>query len=194
MFRKWEVSLFCALLLTVLLASFGTFGADCGAVRADTLRRHIRANSDTDADQQLKLTVRDGVLQQFGAIFSTAQNKASATALAKEQLGAVQEAAAEIVAAAGKSYSVHASVQHMYFDTTVYDGFTLPAGYYDAVRIDLGEAKGHNWFCVMYPPLCLPAAVNDDALAGYTSAEKSVVQSPYKLKFALVEWLEKLKK
>lgn len=83
----------------------------------------------------------------------------------------------------------------MYFSTREYDGFTLPAGRYDAVRVEIGAHAGKNWFCVLFPPMCVPAATSDGGqdMSAYSGAEQQAVCSSYKVGFAAVEWLEGLK-
>ena len=94
---------------------------------------------------------------------------------------------------AGYSYPVTVKLENIYFATREYEDFTLPAGRYDAVRVEIGEHEGHNWFCVLFPPLCVPAAVDADDTAQYSDEEEQVVKSPYKIKFAAVEFLEQIK-
>ena len=163
------------------------FSALCGRVRADTLRLHVVANSDSSEDQALKLRVRDAVLARAGEAFGNASDKASALAAAGENLELFRRAAEEAVAASGLEQAVEVKLVRMRFGTTAYDSFTLPAGEYDALRIELGEAKGHNWFCVLYPALCLPAAQKKS----YSSeAETDLITGNYKVGFALVNWWE----
>ena len=83
-----------------------------------------------------------------------------------------------MLAEAGRPQQVHAHVVNMMFHTKGYDGFTLPAGMYDAVRIELGQAAGHNWFCVLFPPLCVPAAADADDGPAYPQEEKTAVRTP----------------
>ena len=189
--KKWELSLLLGLVLSVFLTSFGSFSAVCADVRADTLRLHILANSNSEIDQNAKLYVRDCILQEEGAAFSHSGSKENAKITADRLLQQVEATARKALLEKGLDYSVHAYLTEMYFATTQYDGFTLPAGRYDALRVELGAAAGHNWFCVMYPPLCLPAAGGSDGLAVYSPAERGVLESPYTLKFAALEWFEK---
>lgn len=99
------------------------------------------------------------------------------------------------VRARGYSYPVAVRLENMYFSTREYDGFTLPAGRYDAVRVEIGAHAGKNWFCVLFPPMCVPAATSDGGqdMSAYSGAEQQAVCSSYKVGFAAVEWLEGLK-
>lgn len=172
-----------AVLLTCHMASFSALAA---SVRADTLRLHVQANSDSAADQQLKLIVRDAVLAEAARLFGGESSQAAALAKAGAALPALQRCAERAVAAAGSSQSVRVYLTNMYFDTTYYDDFTLPAGRYDALRVELGRHAGKNWFCVLYPALCLPAA---DCPAAYpAAAQQRLVHEPgYEVRFAALE-------
>ena len=161
------------------------------SVKTDTLRLHIIANSDSDFDQELKLKVRDRVLEYTGELFAEVSGKTEAEALAKYSANDIKAAAEEVIAESGANYSVSVEITNMWFETRSYDGFTLPAGDYDAVRIIIGAGEGHNWWCVMYPPLCLPGAEN--ALQKYGENAKFVTGDEFEIRFAFLEWLESLK-
>ena len=108
----------------------------------------------------------------------------------------VRQTAQDEVYANGYDYQVNAEIVNMYFTTRQYETFTLPAGMYDAVRITIGEAKGHNWWCVLYPPLCLPAAQPEEEIEQALTEEEAdlVTRNPqYEVRFAVVEWFEDLK-
>ena len=161
-------------------------------IKTDTLRLHIIANSDSDLDQKLKLKVRDRVLEYTGELFAEVSGKTEAEALAEYSSDEIKNIAEEVIAENGADYSVSVEITNMWFETRSYDGFTLPAGDYDAVRIIIGAGEGHNWWCVMYPPLCIPGA--EYALEKYGSNAKFVTGDGFEIRFALLEWLENLKK
>jgi stage II sporulation protein R len=193
---RWRVSLVLGLILAIGVGSFSPFYTACAQVRQHTLRLHILANSDSAEDQALKLAVRDAILAQEGDALSGAQTKEEAIAKVRVRLEAIEETARAVVRAQGYNYTVTARLEQQYFATRVYDDFTLPAGVYDAVRIEIGSHEGQNWFCVLFPPLCVPAAsaqTDTDDLPGYTAAESSAVYSGYRVKFAAVELLERLR-
>ena len=189
----WELSLTGGLLLAILLSSFLPFQNACSQVRSDTLRLHILSNSDSEEDQALKLAVRDAILETQADLFGSAASKEEAMETARQQMENIQAVAQQTVREAGYSYPVTARLENLYFATREYEDFTLPAGRYDAVRIEIGEHQGHNWFCVLFPPLCVPAAVDSDEFPQYSDEEEWVVKSPYQIKFAAVELLEQLK-
>ena len=161
-------------------------------MRKDTLRLHILANSDSPQDQALKLAVRDAILEEYGNLFAQQATQQEAKAVAQAHLSDMEQTAARVLAEAGCPQPVHAHVVNMMFHTKEYDGFTLPAGRYDAVRIELGQAAGHNWFCVLFPPLCVPAAADADDGPAYPQDEQAAVHTPYKVKFAALEWWQTL--
>ena len=194
--KKIEISVLVGLILTILVGGVTTFAADCNQIREDVLRLHILANSDSEEDQALKLKVRDRILTEMGSTFETPETLEEAKNSAADHLKQVKEIAQDEIARNGYDYTVNAEIVNMYFTTRQYDTFILPAGMYDAVRITIGKAEGKNWWCVLYPPLCLPAAQPQEALEkGFNEDEADLVtKSPkYEVRFAVVEWFEDLK-
>ena len=182
------------LLCASLLAGFALCGAlqglywgrtqlDAGAALcADTLRLHIRAASDAVADQSAKLRVRDAVLAVMQQC--PAQSAPEARAWAAGQLLQFQLAAQRALTAQGIRAPVRVYLVNMYFPTRRYDGGALPAGRYDAVRLDIGTRRaGRNWWCVLYPGLCRSACGGYD-----TPAENDLVCGEYIVRFRFVEW------
>ena len=191
--KKFDLALIAGLLAAILITPLAGFGQDCAAVRGEVLRLHILANSDSAEDQALKLQVRDAVLAECGSLFGSAQTSEEAESLTAEHLVRLEEIARRTVGEAGRSDPVRAELVHMYFETRTYGDVTLPAGYYDALRITIGDAAGKNWWCVMFPPLCLPTA---DADAGQNEREDIRAlgkETPhYRLAFRSVELIEEL--
>ncbi len=144
------------------LFSFASFAGACEDIEDKVLRLHILANSDTKSDQELKLKVRDAVLKISPEIFGDSASKEEALESAREKLPSIIEEAERIVHEEGYDYEVSAEIVNDKFNTRVYENFTLPAGDYDAVRITIGSGEGHNWWCVMYPAICLPSACGNE--------------------------------
>lgn len=195
-FRNLEAALIMGLLLALLISAGAAFGSDCEELRGDVLRLHILAASDEARDQQIKLETRDEILRRYGRELSDAGNREEAEARLRELLGPIEETAREVVRRAGRDDEVHASIVNMYFDTRTYGQWTLPAGCYDAVRITIGEAQGHNWWCVLYPPVCVYAAADtaeeDGENPGAVLEDTVAVQDPHlEPRFALMEWIER---
>lgn len=187
--RRWIKAITGALVLCLLGSVMSVHGQAQG-VREGVVRLHILANSDSTADQTVKLQVRDAVTAAATGWLDGAADAEDALVLAEEQLPHIREVAQEAVNAAGLDYPVAVELDRMYFTTRRYDGFTLPAGMYDAVRVTLGEGKGQNWWCVVYPPLCAGAAT--DLSQALSPEGQELVESGgrYEVKFKLVEWLE----
>lgn len=185
-----EAALAAALLCSLAAgASFARFQAVCRQVRADTLRLHIVANSDSAWDQALKLRVRDSMLQEVSVLFEKVPDQAQAMQTARRQLPRLQAAAERAVRENGSRQQVRVRLVRMRFPTTHYEGFSLPAGEYDALRIELGKAAGHNWFCVLYPGLCLPSA---ECAAYPKQAENRLITEKCEVRLALLDWLQKI--
>lgn len=195
-FGRLMAALALGLVFTISVSSFSAFARDCDGIRKSVLRLHILANSDSDADQALKLAVRDKILALDSRMFEGAQSLSEAKEAALQQLELVRAAALEEIRSQGYDYNVSVELANMYFSTREYDAFTLPAGYYDALRVTIGSGKGHNWWCVLYPPLCLPAAESGKELGDVlTDEELAIVEgkNEYRFRFALVELFEKIK-
>ena len=187
-----QMALLClGLLLSLALcgalqaAAWARTQRDTGAlVCADTLRLHIRAGSDSVADQSAKLHVRDAVLAYLDAA-CPAQSKPEALTWAAQHLFELQLTARHALAKLGLRAPVRVQLVNMYFPTRRYGSGTLPAGRYNAVRIELGTGAGRNWWCVLYPGLCRAAC------GGYAlPAENDLVCGDYVLRLRFVEWLQ----
>lgn len=194
---KWktiEKALCLALVFTVLL-SFTGFAAQCESIPDAVLRLHVLANSDSEEDQALKLKVRDRILQESAGMLDCVSDKALAIAAVKERLPQLTAAAQDEINRQGYTYSVHLEITSMYFTTREYEQVTLPAGQYDALRVSIGEAKGRNWWCVLFPPMCLPAAEEPQELEDVLNSEQMQIvdgQNRYEVRFKVLEWYEKL--
>jgi stage II sporulation protein R len=180
------------LVLAVLVSSFTGFARDYSEVREGVVRLHILANSDSEADQELKLNVRDRVLKDSAAVFTGSYTKQEAETAARLYLPAIEAAARNEIAARGYAYPVKARLVNMYFESRSYDGTVFPAGRYDAVRLEIGEAKGQNWWCVMFPPMCLPAAEEKKPLPVEEQIVTLSEQPRYVPKLAVLELVNKL--
>ena len=117
-------------------------------------RLHVIANSDSKEDQDLKYIVRDNLLSYMKEICSDCTNKEEAIKLVQEHSADFEQIAKNTINEQGYSYDVKINVGNFEFPTKTYGDISLPAGYYDALRVEIGEAKGQNWWCVMFPPLC----------------------------------------
>ena len=200
--NRFEISALLALFLVVLSLAVGSmadFAANCKNIRNNTIRLHIGANSDSAEDQRIKLAVRDAVLEQYSAQLM-GQNKSDALQNTENLLESIESTANALLLEQGSNCSATAELVEMYFATTQYENLTMPAGKYDALRITIGEAEGHNWWCVMFPPLCIPAATKSDAVIierelynRFGSSAEIVKSSPkYEVRFAVLELFQRL--
>ena len=117
-------------------------------------RLHVIANSDSTEDQNLKYIVRDNLLKYMNEICKNCSSKEDAIKLVKENSDSFEQIALETIKENGYEYDVNINIGTFEFPTKTYGDISLPAGYYDALRVEIGEAKGQNWWCVMFPPLC----------------------------------------
>ena len=163
------------------------------------VRLHVLANSDSEEDQALKLKVRDVVLERATAILEQSADRREAESSLRGELLELERIAAEEIAAEGYNYPVTVELENTDFPTKEYDGFTLPAGEYLALRVIIGEGQGQNWWCVVFPPLCTAASADVPAsalAAGFSEEEVNLITEEnqgYVLKFKAVEWWETLK-
>lgn len=158
LFKNSKIKMF--IILTFLLFIYTTICAVSYAQNISTdiansvFRLHVIANSDSQEDQNLKYKVRDNLLSYMNKICKNAQSKSDAIEIAKKHENDFKNIALETIKNEGYSYNVKINIGNFEFPTKHYGDISLPAGYYDALRVEIGEAKGQNWWCVMFPPLC----------------------------------------
>ncbi|MBQ9166047.1 MAG: stage II sporulation protein R [Oscillospiraceae bacterium] len=188
--RIWELGLFLATAIMLLMLAVG--GNEQQHISEQVLRLHILANSDSAEDQALKLKVRDGILEQAEDLTAGITDRAEAEQILNDHLEELCAAGAAVVKTEGYDYSVRAQITDCYFPTREYTDFSLPAGWYRALRMEIGEGAGRNWWCVVYPPLCstgvtevqqvsFPLEVDEVGLITQQSTE-------YVLRFQCAEW------
>ncbi len=190
--RRLDVAMVIGLALSVLMSNIAAFGQECDLVRSNVVRLHIMANSNHTYDQKIKLKVRDRILSDVGGVFMIPENQQDAKQTAELAIPAIQEAAENELQENGVDTPVKAEVIRMYFTTRQYDDISLPAGMYDAVRVTIGSGKGKNWWCVMYPPMCVAAAMAPQSEA-LDEIEHLNSEPLFKPKLAIVELFEQIK-
>ena len=196
-FRYWELALLLALAVTILwgAASLG----QQEELGRKVIRLHVIANSDSPEDQALKLRVRDRVLARAQEILEQSADMAQAEQALTAALPELTREARETLAAEGCAQPVQARLEPAEFPTKDYDGFSLPAGKYLALRVIIGQGAGQNWWCVVFPPLCIAAACQwQDAgrAAGLEEDDLSLMaeeDAGYELRFRSVELWEMLR-
>lgn len=201
---KRKCLLFCAGATLILIGVFACLHVQAvqSGVREEVLRLHIVANSDTDCDQGVKLKVRNRILEDCGMLFADCTSQEEAATIARERSGLLCRVAEDALRENGMFYPVSVQVEECRFPTKSYGGVRLPAGKYTAVNLRIGAGMGQNWWCVMYPPLCLTGdAVKADEktlskLRQELSAEEYALVTEtssvrVKVKFRIAEWLGK---
>lgn len=192
--KVWEIVLLIA--VVVCLASGAAAMQSQEQLSEKVVRLHVLANSDSEEDQALKLTVRDAVLEEAEQLLKRTENRGEAEGLLRGQLLELEQLANETVRNAGYEYPVTVKLEEVEFPTRTYEGFSLPAGEYLALRVLIGEAAGRNWWCVVFPPLCTVAAAEFPEVAedaGFSDAEIALITEEtagYVVKFKLLEWIQ----
>lgn len=197
-FRFLEPALAIGLVIALIV------GARADMRQADLadkmMRLHVIANSDSDADQALKLRVRDRVIALSETLLQGVTDVDDAKRMICQNLPKIQSCAQDEIRKNGYSYPVRAELTSMYFPTRDYESFSLPAGNYDAFRVVIGEGAGRNWWCVMFPPLCITAAeaevTKSAEEAGLTTEEIALIEdgkTVYRYEFKLMELVGALK-
>ena len=148
------------IILTFLLFLYSSICAISYAQNISTdiansvFRLHVIANSDSEEDQNLKYKGRDNLLNYMNSICKDCKSKQEAISIVEKNKDTFEQIAFDTIKEEGYSYSVKINIGNFEFPTKNYGDISLPAGYYDALRVEIGEAKGQNWWCVMFPPLC----------------------------------------
>ena len=197
--KKLEWALLLGMVGAVCCSALTGTAQSYRSLEQNVLRLHILANSDSIDDQALKLKVRDKVLEQADTLFAgDAESVEDAETIAAENLETLEQTAQQLVWDEGYSYPVKAQLVEMPFDDRTYGDWVMPAGEYTALRITIGAAQGQNWWCVMYPSLCVPNACDvtadeETAEDAFGKPEQDLLRhhERYAIKLKCVEWLEK---
>ncbi|MCD7755429.1 MAG: stage II sporulation protein R [Firmicutes bacterium] len=191
------------LLLLLLYTAFqaGTVLSDRQYLDENLIRLHVVANSDSDADQALKLQVRDAIVESLQAAMAQMPDADTAKAYIQENLAQLQALANRTLQDAGSGDTAVVTLEKEAFSTRQYDTFTLPAGVYEALRVTIGEGEGENWWCVVFPTLCVSATsegfADTAAGAGFSDSVTGSLsgEDGYEIRFFLLDclgWLENL--
>lgn len=191
--RNIEIGVLIGLISAVIL-SFSGFDNACDNIRQNVLRLHILANSDSEADQEIKLKIRDEILKTTD-IFEQCTDLDSAVSVAKQQKELIEQAARRVLKENGFDYDVSVEIGDSYFSTREYDDFTLPAGTYKSVIVKLGKAEGKNFWCVLFPAVCVPSATKHNLGESVSGKATEIAENPdgYIMRFKAIEWYESVK-
>ncbi len=191
--RRWELALLLGVAVAALLGAW--LNGQQSALADKVIRLHVIANSDSQADQALKLQVRDRILNQAGDLFAQGLSREEAERAIVSRLPELAAAGAEVVEEEGYAYPVTASLEEdVWFPTKEYTDFALPAGDYTALRVVIGDGGGKNWWCVVFPPLCLGSVTETTAetaaAGGFSQEDISLITGEnegYVVKFKAME-------
>ncbi len=190
--KRWEIALIFAV-LAVFVCGFSVQREEA-ALAEKLVRLHVVANSDSEADQALKLRVRDAVLDYLRPRLEGVEDAEEASRIIGDSLEGIVDAAETVTGGENVGYGVTASLCRETFPTTQYDNFALPAGEYLSLRVKLGEAAGHNWWCVVFPPICDAGVIDTDSAdaIGLSEGEAKLITADgpgYVVKFRFMEWI-----
>lgn len=190
-----EISLLIALIICGVL-NINAFSQQCESIREKMLRMHVIANSNTQEDQELKLKVRDAVLTAGKEVFDGSVTSTEAKAKIEPHIEYLENVALKTIKSEGFDYNVQITVENEYFNTRTYDNkVTLPAGNYNAIKVIIGEGKGQNWWCVMFPPMCLPTSVAECEISDVLTEDETEIVTEtekYKFRFKVLEIIEEI--
>lgn len=171
---------------------------DEGEIYDNTLRLHVLANSDSTEDQTLKLLVRDALVKETSALAQECENISDAKKVYKDNLDYLQKVAEDVLRNEGKNDKVTVELSNEYYPERQYGSIRLPSGKYNSLKVNIGESEGQNWWCVLFPPLCVEAAEAEEELVatGFTPNQIKVLtdsETPkYVIRFRILEWFEDL--
>ena len=189
---------FVCLILFIFLSALSYTKAVCNNLSSNVFRLHVIANSDSKEDQELKLKVRDSIINYMNSFNFNTKN--DAMSFSKDHLSDLKNIALDTISKNGYDYSVDIEIGNFNFPTKSYGDITLPAGYYDALRIKIGSSSGHNWWCVMFPPLCfvditsgiVPEESKENLKENLSEEDYDLISSQSNstnIKFKIVEWI-----
>lgn len=197
---KNSLILLFLLFLYVAISAFSYANAVSSDIEKSVFRLHVLANSDSKEDQTLKYEVRDALIEYMNTLCINVEKKEEAMQIASSHQEEFKQIAEKVIKEKGYAYPVSVEIGNFSFPTKNYGDVSLPAGYYDALRVKIGEAQGQNWWCVMFPPLCfvnvssgivpeeskelMKQELNDEEYAIVTKEENSEIQ----FKIGLIEW------
>lgn len=202
-FKRFTILIFL-LFIYVTICAVSYTNAICTDISDSIFRLHVIANSDSVEDQNLKYVVRDNVLEYMNSLATNVTNKNEIIQIVSEHLNDFKEVAQNTVYENGFNYEVSVEVGNFEFPVKTYGDISFPAGFYDALRIKIGNADGQNWWCVMFPPLCFidvsSGIVPDDSKelleSELTEDEYKLIsgsETETKVKFKIVEVLQNFK-
>ena len=195
MYKRLLIFTFCLIGLITLLGFMPVHGES--ELYQNVVRLHVIANSDSEEDQELKLAVRDAILKKTQLILKSCNSKNEAQQIIEYNLSEIESTAKSTVQQAGYAYNVSVKLGNEEYPTKNYESCCFPAGEYLSLRVLIGSAEGQNWWCVLFPPMCLSAATDSSevfAQVGLTGEQYNIIteteKTKYKVRFKLLEAFE----
>lgn len=189
--KTYKIFLPLFMILTLTLSFFQPIIATSEDISNKILRLHILANSDSTEDQNLKLGLKNYFLENTSDLF-LGKTLEENIEIAKKNTLTLEKLCNKFITESGYDYETKVIVDKEYFDTRVYDDFTLPAGVYNSIKIVIGEGSGHNWWCIVFPSVCLYSC--SESMSDYlTEEEMELISDGYTPKFKIIEIYEKIK-
>ena len=192
---KIELAALFAFIICIFLSTYN-LDKSCEGIREGVLRLHVIAASDSKEDQQIKLELRDEILKKGAAVFSQSDTKEEAEEKISASITELENEAKSFLQSKSYPEEVSVSLDKSFFPTRKYNNFTLPAGTYDALKIVIGKGEGKNWWCIMFPALCLPAAEGKEAgFDGILTEDQLniITKEKYEVRLWLVEKWQEIK-
>ncbi|MCI8589185.1 MAG: stage II sporulation protein R [Clostridiales bacterium] len=196
--KKIIAGLAAILIIAALVPMLPT--AEDADIYNKTVRLHVIANSDSQEDQALKLKVRDAILTKIAPLLEGTENKEDAENILRENIDLISQTAQQTVYEEGFDNEIHIDFDREYYPRREYEAVTLPAGHYLSMQVKIGENKGQNWWCVLFPMLCTTSAKPEEELtqAGFTVNQIRLItdsdSTRYKIKFKFLEIFDSFKK
>lgn len=201
---KTIITLLLLFTLYTLICASSYVNAVSSDLEKSVFRLHVIANSDSEEDQNLKYIVRDKLIEYMNTLTANSNSKEEVIQIANEHLNDFYSIATYTIKEQGFDYQVKINIGNFHFPTKTYGDISLPSGYYDALRIEIGEAKGQNWWCVMFPPLCfvdvssgiVPDSSKETMKENMSKEDYTLISedsNEVKLKFKIVEMFQNAK-
>ena len=187
----------CLVLIGAVLSAVNLY-QDRQTLQDSLVRLHVVANSDSEEDQHIKLQVKDAIVSFLQPVMEQFPSKEEAMEYIRRNVSAIQELSNQVLEKLGVKEKVQVTLAPEAFDVRVYDTFSLPSGVYDALRVEIGEGKGKNWWCVVFPSLCLPVSGEgfeaEAVSSGFSERLTNNIshRGGYRLRFFLLDCVGKL--
>lgn len=186
----------CLLIATLLIIVCASFIADRHQLNEQIVRLHVVAQSDSQLDQSVKLQVRDAIMQELQGNMNDVKDQSEAINYLRENLQHLENVANKVLEMRDVNYKARVTLRKEAFDIRHYDTFSLPAGVYQSLRIELGKAEGKNWWCVVFPSLCMQASSDGDDVSVFLDTLTNTIEHKqgYEIRFFILDWLGNLEK